>query len=95
MLLQGELSDRLPPIQEENLTGEAAVLKVFHLTGMRRAVVAGCRVKKGSLVRDDLYRVFRNDELIYEGKFIYSTLSKWGTLNYISGNPPGSKYCSS
>ena len=78
MLLQGELSDRLPPIQEEALTGEATVLKVFHLTGTRRAVVAGCRVKKGSLVRDDLYRVFRNDELIYEGESIYSTLSKFG-----------------
>ena len=69
MLLQGELSNRLPPIHEETFTGEAAVLKVFHLTGIRKAVVAGCRVKKGSLVRDDLYRVLRDDEIIYEGEF--------------------------
>lgn len=68
MLLQDELSNRLPPIQEETLNGEAAVLKVFHLTGSRKAVVAGCRVKRGSLVRDSLYRITRNDEVIFEGE---------------------------
>lgn len=66
--IKDELSSRLPPIEEETFTGEAAVLKVFHLTGSRRAVVAGCRVKKGSLVRDNLYRVVRNEEVVFEGK---------------------------
>lgn len=66
--IKDELSNRLPPIQEETVNGEAAVLKVFHLTGTRRAVVAGCRVKRGSLIRDSFYRVTRNDEVLYEGK---------------------------
>lgn len=41
---------------------------MFHLTGSRKAVVAGCRVKKGSLARDNLYRVIRNGEVVYEGE---------------------------
>lgn len=73
-MLQDELSSRLPPIEEETFTGEAAVLKVFHLTGSRRAVVAGCRVKKGSLVRDNLYRVVRNDEVVFEGEISIPSL---------------------
>lgn len=66
--IKDELSNRLPPMEEETAIGEAAVLQVFHLTGSRKAVVAGCRVKKGSLSRDNLYRVIRNNEVLYEGK---------------------------
>lgn len=66
--IKNELSNKLPPIREESVLGEAAVLQVFHLTGSRKAVVAGCRVKKGSLAGDSLYRVIRNGEVLYEGK---------------------------
>lgn len=66
--IKDELSNRLPQIEQETVTGEAAVLKVFHLTGMRKAVVAGCRVKGGSLVRDSLYRITRDNKVIFEGK---------------------------
>lgn len=68
ILFQNELSKKLPPIREETVLGEAAVLQVFHLTGSRKAVVAGCRVKKGSLAGDSLYRVIRNGEVLYEGE---------------------------
>lgn len=66
--IKDELSNRLPPSKEETVTGEALVRKVFHLTGMRKAVVAGCRVKMGSLARDSLYRITRNGKVIFDGK---------------------------
>lgn len=68
--IQDELSNRLPPSKEETVTGEALVRKVFHLTGMRKAVVAGCRVKMGSLARDSLYRITRNGKVIFDGEWV-------------------------
>ncbi|KAJ7369845.1 Translation initiation factor IF-2, mitochondrial [Desmophyllum pertusum] len=62
-----ELSNKMDPIQEETITGEAAVLKVFTLSGARKATVAGCRVKTGSLARNSLYRIIRNNDVIFEG----------------------------
>ena len=67
---QGELTNRLSPIHEETVTGEAAVLKVFKLTGRRKASVAGCQVKTGSLDRKSLYRVTRNNNVLFEGEFL-------------------------
>ena len=58
----------MDPIQEETITGEAAVLKVFTLSGARKATVAGCRVKTGSLARNSLYRIIRNNDVIFEGE---------------------------
>lgn len=81
--MQDELSNRLPPIQEETVNGEATVLKVFHLTGARRAVVAGCRVKRGNLIRDSFYRVTRNDEVLYEGEFLFHQVSKNNPLFHL------------
>ncbi|KAL9952655.1 hypothetical protein ACROYT_G039939 [Oculina patagonica] len=66
--IKGELSNKLPPVHEESITGEAAVLKVFHLSGARKATVAGCRVKTGSIVRNNLYRITRNNSVIFEGQ---------------------------
>ena len=37
---------------------------------MRKAVVAGCRVKMGSLARDSLYRITRNGKVIFDGKWV-------------------------
>ena len=54
--------------REEVVVGEAEVLKVFHLTGTRRARVGGCRVRKGQLIKDGVYRVWRGDEVIHYGK---------------------------
>lgn len=66
--IKGELTNRLSPIHEETVTGEAAVLKVFKLTGRRKASVAGCQVKTGSLDRKSLYRVTRNNNVLFEGR---------------------------
>ena len=43
--------------------GEAVLLKVFKLTGARRASVGGCRVKQGRLVRSSLFRLLRDGEV--------------------------------
>ena len=64
---QGELSNKLPPIQEEVVTGEAVVREVFTLTGSKRAMVAGCRVKQGNLNKDNTFKVVRDGVVIHEG----------------------------
>ncbi len=60
---QDTLQARLPPVWVEEVVGEAVILKVFKLTGARRASVGGCRVKQGKLVRNALYRIVRDGEV--------------------------------
>ena len=69
---------KLPEIPLETIVGEATILQVFQLTGQRKAVVAGCRVKKGTLTvdKDMIWRVFRNEEMIHQGLFLYSFTPK-------------------
>ncbi|KAK3721613.1 hypothetical protein QZH41_008289 [Actinostola sp. cb2023] len=67
--LKDEMSSRLPPIKEEKTLGEAEILKVFKLTGVKKAWVAGCRVRQGVLNKDSRCRIVRGDNTIYEGKF--------------------------
>jgi len=67
--VKDELCSRLPELPEETFIGEANVLMVFQLTGQRKALAAGCRVKKGTLTaeRDLVWRVIRNDQVIHQG----------------------------
>jgi len=58
---------------EEQIIGEAEVLKVFKLTGSRKNIAAGCRVKDGFLDNsnpDYKWRVVRGHEVVYEGMCI-------------------------
>ena len=55
---------------EEEVLGEAVVLKTFKLTGAKAAEVGGCRVKSGTLVRNATYRLLRDDE-VRKGLIIY------------------------
>ncbi|CAB3989698.1 Hypothetical predicted protein [Paramuricea clavata] len=66
--LKEEMSAKLPLLREDIPVGEATVLQVFHLSGKRKASVAGCRVKQGQLRRKETYRVYRNNQVIFEGK---------------------------
>ncbi|EDO39327.1 predicted protein, partial [Nematostella vectensis] len=72
--LKDELSSRLPPAQEDVVVGEGDVLKVFKLTGSRKAVVAGCRVKAGAWNKSSKFRVLRGEECVFDGKL--STLKR-------------------
>ena len=63
----------LPKVKEEDIVGEAVVLKVFQFRGSKKnaIVIGGCRVKKGQLVKDAIYQIWRNDNtLVYEGQII-------------------------
>ncbi len=62
--MQEVLERQLPPVWEEEVVGEAVILKVFKLTGARRASVGGCRVKQGKLVRNAHYRIVRDGEVL-------------------------------
>lgn len=48
---------------EEEVEGEAEVLKVFKLRGSKAAAVGGCRVKQGRLTRKGQYRLLRGGEV--------------------------------
>ena len=62
------MSAKLPLLREDTYIGEATVLKVFELSGKRKATVAGCRVKQGQLRRKESYRIYRNSKVVFEGR---------------------------
>lgn len=53
----------LPWKEEEEIVGEAVVLRTFQLTGSRAVSVGGCRVKSGRLIRSATYRLVRDGEV--------------------------------
>ena len=57
----------LPPIEEEEILGEAEVLEMFKLTGSRKANVAGCKVTTGCLLKDKKFVIFRNNKPVCQG----------------------------
>ncbi len=48
---------------EEEVLGEAVILKVFRLRGAKATAVGGCRVKQGRLVRNGIFRIVRDGEV--------------------------------
>lgn len=65
-----ELNKRLPPKEVEEELGKATVLKQFDISeGRKKVPVAGCRCTEGVLKRSALFRVIRNGEIIYDGKY--------------------------
>uniref|UniRef100_W8BPE8 Translation initiation factor IF-2, mitochondrial n=2 Tax=Ceratitis capitata TaxID=7213 RepID=W8BPE8_CERCA len=66
--LKKELSSKLPPVEVEEVVGEANVLQQFFINEGRKEVpVAGCRCVKGLLKKAHKFRLLRNDEVLYEG----------------------------
>ena len=60
---QSHVEGGLPWTEEEEVVGEAVVLRTFQLTGARAASVGGCRVKAGRLLRSATYRLVRDGEV--------------------------------
>lgn len=60
------LEGMLAPIIEEQSIGSATVKQVFKIKGV--GIIAGCQVDRGSIQRDCLARIYRNDVLIAEDK---------------------------
>ena len=59
------LEDRLTPDYFEEVQGHAEILQVFKASKIGN--IAGCMVRKGSIFRDSKVRVYRDDELRFEG----------------------------
>ena len=49
--------------EEEEVVGEAVVLRTFQLSGAKAASVGGCRVKSGRLLRSATFRLLRDGEV--------------------------------
>ncbi|XP_012540296.1 translation initiation factor IF-2, mitochondrial isoform X2 [Monomorium pharaonis] len=66
-----EINKKLPPIDAEEVIGEANVLQEFEITDKKKKVkVAGCRCVKGNLKKDAMYRLIREQEILYTGKLL-------------------------
>ena len=57
----------LPSVEEEEMLGEAEVLDLFKLTGAKKAYVAGCKVHHGYLMKDKIFKIIRNNKVIFQG----------------------------
>ncbi|KMQ95956.1 translation initiation factor if- mitochondrial [Lasius niger] len=66
-----EINAKLPPLDTEEVIGEANVLQEFEVTEKKKKVkVAGCRCVKGNLKKDALYRLIREQDTLYIGKLV-------------------------
>ncbi|XP_061396380.1 translation initiation factor IF-2, mitochondrial [Musca vetustissima] len=66
--LKEEISSKLPPVEVEEILGEANVLQMFSISEGRKEVpVAGSRCTKGVLKKSQKFRLIRNGEIIYDG----------------------------
>lgn len=65
-----EINARLPEVDVPDVTGTANVLQIFQINDKRKKLaVMGCRCTKGSLKKKLKFKLIRNDEVIYDGKF--------------------------
>lgn len=64
-----ELSDKLPPIIEHKVTGEAKIQGVFEITGRNKSKhkVAGCKLASGAIKRSSRIKVIRKKQEIFDG----------------------------
>lgn len=63
-----ELNVRIPPIEVEEVTGEATVLQQFIINqGKKQIPVAGCKCTKGALKKNGIFKLIRNENIIYTG----------------------------
>ncbi|XP_015588202.1 translation initiation factor IF-2, mitochondrial isoform X2 [Cephus cinctus] len=67
--LKTEINNKLPMTTAEELLGEANVLQEFQVSeGRKKIPVAGCRCTKGVLKKSEMFRLMRENEIIYTGK---------------------------
>ena len=77
------LSEHLPPTVSHRVTGEAEISQIFEINIKRKekTAIAGCKVRNGVINRSKKVRVLRNQDIIYDGKFLLSvrlTLKGYG-----------------
>lgn len=59
------MRDRLDKVREETFSGTAEVRQVFKSSQLGN--IAGCIVSEGSISRDNYAKIYRNDEILWEG----------------------------
>ncbi|XP_043273358.1 translation initiation factor IF-2, mitochondrial isoform X2 [Venturia canescens] len=67
--VKGEITKRLPPGEAEEIFGKANVLQLFVITERKKKWnVAGCRCTEGLLKKRAMFKLKRDNRIIYEGK---------------------------
>jgi len=64
--IEKALKGMLDPVLEEKIIGRAEVLAVFPISKVGK--IAGCRVREGELRRNAKVRMYRGDDLVFEGE---------------------------
>jgi translation initiation factor IF-2 len=64
--IEKALKGMLDPVLEERIIGRAEVLAVFPISKIGK--IAGCRVRDGELRRNAKVRMYRDDDLVFEGE---------------------------
>lgn len=63
--------EKAPGVFETRVAGEAQVLSLFEIKGRRskaeNAMIAGCRVINGRVIRNSTMRLLRSGEVMFEG----------------------------
>ncbi|XP_035724519.1 translation initiation factor IF-2, mitochondrial-like [Vespa mandarinia] len=69
--IKNEINMKLPFKDCEEIIGEAKVLKQFDVTIEKKSVsVAGCQCVVGTLKKNEMYHLIRNENVIYTGKLL-------------------------
>ncbi|KAI0508727.1 translation initiation factor IF-2 [Xylaria bambusicola] len=68
--VKANMNEYLSPEISTRVLGEAEVLQIFpiNLRGRVYKNIAGCRVRNGAVGKNNLYRVMRNGEVVFDGK---------------------------
>jgi len=64
--IEKALKGMLEPVMEEKIIGRAAVLAVFPISKIGK--IAGCKVREGELRRNARARLYRGEDLVFEGE---------------------------
>jgi translation initiation factor IF-2 len=64
--IEKALKGMLEPVVIEKVTGRAEVMAVFPISKVGK--IAGCKVREGELRRNAKVRLYRGDDLVYEGE---------------------------
>ena len=64
--IEAAMKGMLDPIFEEKVIGQAVVRQTFKASGV--GMIAGSYVTSGKIVRGSKARIFRDEEMIYEGE---------------------------
>lgn len=81
--VKGVLSEHLPPLVTQRVTGEAEISQIFEISVKRRetTTIAGCKVRNGVINRTRKVRVLRGRAIVYDGKLLLSTDLLWTAVS--------------